>query len=374
MKIVNVVGARPNFIKIAALLRQMRQHSEISPLLVHTGQHYDVRMAGQFFQDLRIPEPDVSLEVGSGSHSYQTAEVMKRLEPVLEQVRPDVLLVVGDVNSTLAAALTAAKLCIPVAHVEAGLRSFDRTMPEEINRLVTDAVSDYLFVTEESGRQNLLREGVEDRKIFFVGNVMIDSLEESRQLWARSSIRDRLGLRKGKYGVVTLHRPSNVDDTTTLRGLVSALAEVARDFPIIFPVHPRTRKHLEGLSGAAFAFWAGDQTTPTSGIVCLEPLGYHDFMALVASARIVLTDSGGLQEETTILGIPCLTLRENTERPATVTHGTNRVVGRSPEKIIEEAARVLENPQRLPPPPLLWDGKASERIVAVLLERLDGGR
>jgi UDP-N-acetylglucosamine 2-epimerase (non-hydrolysing) len=372
MKIVNIVGARPNFIKIAPLLRQMRQHAEISPLLVHTGQHYDARMAGLFFQDLQIPTPDVSLEVGSGSHSYQTAEVMKRLEPMLEQVRPDIVLVVGDVNSTLAAALTAAKLSIPVAHVEAGLRSFDRTMPEEINRLVTDAVSDYLFVTEESGRQNLLREGVEERKIFLVGNVMIDSLEESRQLWARSTMHDRLGLTKGRYGVVTLHRPSNVDNTATLQGLMGALAEVARELPIIFSVHPRTRKHLEVLEGVAPTFRDGDHITPTNGIVWLDPLGYLDFMALVASARIVLTDSGGLQEETTILGIPCLTLRQNTERPVTVTHGTNRVVGMSPEKIIEAALRVLESPNPLLSPPPLWDGKASPRIVAVLLKHLGG--
>jgi UDP-N-acetylglucosamine 2-epimerase (non-hydrolysing) len=368
MKIVNIVGARPNFIKMAPLLREMRQRSEISPLLVHTGQHYDMRMSGQFFQDLQIPEPDVSLEVGSGSHSYQTAEVMKRLEPVLEEVRPDVVLVVGDVNSTLAAALTAAKLYIPVAHVEAGLRSFDRTMPEEINRLVTDTVSDYLFVTEESARQNLVHEGVEERKIFFVGNVMIDSLEESRQLWARSTIHDRMGLTQGRYGVVTLHRSSNVDNIEKLQGLMGALTEVAHALPIIFPVHPRTQKQLEALDGAALVFWNGDQCIPSSGIICLEPLGYADFMALMASARIVLTDSGGLQEETTILGVPCLTLRENTERPVTVTHGTNRLVGMSPGRIVKEALRVLGNPQPPPLPPPLWDGKASSRIVSVLLK------
>jgi UDP-N-acetylglucosamine 2-epimerase (non-hydrolysing) len=370
MKVVNIVGARPNFIKMAPLLREMRQHAEISPLLVHTGQHYDVRMAGLFFQDLQIPAPDIWLEVGSGSHSYQTAEVMKQLEPVLEQVRPDVVVVVGDVNSTLAAALTAAKLCIPVAHVEAGLRSFDRTMPEEINRLVTDAVSDFLFISEESGRQNLLREGVEERKIFFTGNVMIDSLEESRQLWARSIVHDRLGLTQGRYGVVTLHRPSNVDNVDTLRGLMGALTQVAHELPIVFPVHPRTRKQLEGLEEAPLVFARGDPHSPSNGIIYLDPLGYLDFMALVSGARIVLTDSGGLQEETTILGVPCLTLRENTERPVTVTHGTNRVIGTAPEIIIKEALRVMENPQRPPPPPPLWDGKASPRIVRVLLKSL----
>jgi UDP-N-acetylglucosamine 2-epimerase (non-hydrolysing) len=370
MKIANIVGARPNFIKMAPLLREMRQHAAISPLLVHTGQHYDARMAGQFFQDLHLPAPDISLDVGSGSHAYQTAEVMRRLEPVLEEERPDLVLVVGDVNSTLAAALTAAKLGIPVAHVEAGLRSFDRTMPEEINRLVTDAVSDYLFVTEESARQNLLREGVEERKIFFVGNVMIDALEESRQLWADSTIHHRLGLTQGEYGVVTLHRPSNVDNVVTLRRLTGALAEIADKLPVIFPVHPRTRQYLGALDWKPLICRTDGPSTLSSGIVCLEPMGYLDFMALVSSARIVLTDSGGLQEETTILGIPCLTLRENTERPVTVTHGTNQVVGMSPDRILEAALQVLENPRPPHPAPPLWDGKTSSRVVSVLLEHL----
>ena len=366
MKIVNVVGARPNFMKIAPLIREMRKHPEISPLLVHTGQHYDARMAGQFFRDLLLPPPDVSLEVGSGSHAYQTGEVMKRIEPVLEEISPDLVVVVGDVNSTLATALTAAKLRIPVAHVEAGLRSFDRTMPEEINRLVTDVVSDYLFVTEESGRQNLLHEGIDESKIFFVGNVMIDSLEESRRLWERSNIHDRLGLKRGTYGVVTLHRPSNVDDPTTLRGIIGALARVACELPIIFPVHPRTRKHLEALNGAAPTFWCDDGTVPTTGISCSDPLSYVDFMALVANACLVLTDSGGLQEETTVLGIPCLTLRENTERPVTVTHGTNRVIGMSPARITGEAFGILASPQPVSSSPPLWDGRAAERIVTIL--------
>jgi UDP-N-acetylglucosamine 2-epimerase (non-hydrolysing) len=240
MKILNIVGARPNFVKIAPLIREMQKYPEISPVLVHTGQHYDVKMAGQFFQDLQIPEPNISLEVGSGSHAYQTAEVMRRLEPVLATERPDLVLVVGDVNSTLAAAVTAAKLCIPVAHVEAGLRSFDRTMPEEINRLVTDAVSDYLFVSEESGRQHLLHEGVAESKIHFVGNVMIDSLEASRRSWERSDVHNRIGLKKGEYGIVTLHRPSNVDDAVTFLGLAEALTQLSTHLPIIFPMHPRT--------------------------------------------------------------------------------------------------------------------------------------
>lgn len=353
--------------KLAPLIRQMRRYPDIFPLVVHTGQHYDVNMAGQFFHDLQLPLPDVSLEVGSGSHAYQTAEVMRRVEPALEKVRPDVVVVVGDVNSTLAAALTAAKMHIPVAHVEAGLRSFDRTMPEEINRILTDAVSDYLFVTEESAIRNLLREGIEEPKIFFVGNVMIDSLEGSRTLWERSDIHTRLGLKKGDYGVVTLHRPSNVDDANTLTRLVAALAEIGTQLPLIFPLHPRTRKRIEAMNGALPTSWSHSGGV---GVHCLDPLGYLDFMALVASARIVLTDSGGLQEETTALGIPCLTLRDNTERPVTVAHGTNRIVGTSPEKILAEASQILRSSLPVPSPPPLWDGKASERIVTVLRGRL----
>jgi UDP-N-acetylglucosamine 2-epimerase (non-hydrolysing) len=245
-------------------------------------------------------------------------------------------------------------------------------MPEEINRLLTDAVSDYLFVTEESGRQNLLREGIDEGKIYFVGNVMIDSLEESRRLWERSAIYNSLGLERGEYGVVTLHRPSNVDEAATLRGLMDALAEVAEQIPVVFPVHPRTWKRLEAMNGSMSALRFGGRRAPARGICCLAPLGYLDFMALLAGARIVLTDSGGLQEETTVLGVPCLTLRESTERPVTVTHGTNRVVGTSPERIVEEAWRVLQGPRPVLSPPPLWDGKASQRIVAVLRERIKG--
>lgn len=369
MKIANIVGARPNFMKIAPIMKEMRKHSEIEATLIHTGQHYDASMAGQFFEDLQIPPPDVSLEVGSGSHAYQTGEVMKRLEPVFERERPDVVLVVGDVNSTLAAAVTAAKLHIPVAHVEAGLRSFDRSMPEEINRLVTDAIADYLFVSEESGVANLVAEGVSKDKIFFVGNVMIDSLEASRRLWTQSSILDQLGLTKGQYGVVTLHRPANVDDVQTLKGLIGALADVARQQPIVFPVHPRTRKSLESLTEFHSVLHFGEGVISGAGIHCMNPFGYLDFMALVANTRIVLTDSGGLQEETTVLGIPCLTLRENTERPVTVTHGTNRIVGSSPERIAAEVSRALGTPLPRPIPPPLWDGHASQRIVARLLEQ-----
>jgi len=370
MKVLNVVGARPNFMKIAPLIREMRKHPGITPLLVHTGQHYDVKMAGQFFEDLQIPLPDVSLDVGSGTHAVQTAEVMKRMEPILVRERPDLVLVVGDVNSTMAAALTAVKLHIPIAHVEAGLRSGDRTMPEEINRIVTDAVSDYLFVTEESGTRNLMAEGVAKSKIFEVGNVMIDSLEASRRLWGPSTMLGRLGLQRGHYAVTTLHRPSNVDNVTVLKGLVQSLLEVARRLPVIFPIHPRTKKALEAMGDLGPGLYFGAPPTPANGVHCMDPIGYLDFMSLVANARLVLTDSGGIQEETTVLGVPCLTLRENTERPITVTHGTNRVIGSSPKRILEEAANALDTPIRPLPPPPLWDGHASERIVRVLQEQI----
>jgi UDP-N-acetylglucosamine 2-epimerase (non-hydrolysing) len=359
MRIVNVVGARPNFMKMAPLMREMRRHPALTATLVHTGQHYDESMAGQFFRELALPPPDVSLEIGSGSHAYQTAEVMKRLEPVLNEIRPHVVVVVGDVNSTLAAAVTAVKLDIPVAHVEAGLRSFDRSMPEEINRILTDTISEYLFVTEESGRENLLREGIDERKIHLVGNVMIDSLEQCRPLWERSDAVTRLGLTRGEYGVVTLHRPSNVDDPVTLRGLVKALAEIGRRLPLVFPVHPRTRARLEAMDAEAESF-------VRAGARFVPPLGYLDFISLVASARLVLTDSGGLQEETTSLGVPCLTLREHTERPVTVTRGTNRIVGTSPDRIVTEAVRALVEPPPTDSRPPLWDGHAAERIVTIL--------
>jgi UDP-N-acetylglucosamine 2-epimerase (non-hydrolysing) len=366
VKIVNLVGARPNFVKIAPLIREMRRHDDVQTLLVHTGQHYDETMAGRFFRELDIPAPDASLDVGSGSHAYQTAEVMRRLEPILEKTRPDVLLVVGDVNSTLAGALTAAKLDIAVAHVEAGLRSFDRTMPEEINRRLTDVLSDYLFLTEESGRWNLLREGTDPAKMHLVGNVMIDSLELYRPLWERSEIDAQLGVKPGAYGVVTLHRPSNVDRADTLEGLLRALSQVAEQIPLVFPVHPRTRQRLEALDGTAGGSSRAAGGVMTAGLRLVEPLGYLDFVALVSRARIVFTDSGGLQEEATGLGVDCLTLRETTERPVTVTDGTNHLVGTSPARIVDEARRVLANGIAVRDRPVLWDGRASSRIVDVL--------
>ncbi len=369
VRIVTVVGARPNFVKLAPLIRAMRGDPELVPIVVHTGQHYDGPMSEQFFTDLELPRPDFNLGVGSGSHAVQTAEVMQRFESILDTARPDLVVVVGDVNSTLAAALTAVKCGIQVAHVEAGLRSFDRTMPEEINRHLTDAVSDFLFVTEESGRANLRREGIAPKKIHFVGNVMIDALETFRPRWEGSSVFDRLGLeRNSPYGLLTLHRPSNVDDPRILMKILEALRMVARHLPIVFPLHPRVKQQLirQGYSV---------QTTPDSrrplpgkGLGYLDPLGYLDFVALMSRARLVLTDSGGVQEETTALGVPCLTLRDSTERPVTLSHGTNRVIGSDPDRLVEVALQTLHHPPRPNGLPPLWDGKAAKRIVQVLAD------
>lgn len=371
MKIIAVVGARPNFVKIAPLMRELRRHPWITSMLVHTGQHYDDAMSARFFRDLQIEPPDVNLAVGSGSHGSQTAEVMRTLEPVLLSSRPDLVLVVGDVNSTLAGALTAAKLGIAVAHVEAGLRSFDRRMPEEINRLLTDAISEFLFVTEESARQNLLREGIARDQIYFVGNVMIDALEMCRARWECSSIFDSLKLRGDRpYGVVTLHRPSNVDQPATLSLYLQAFRDLSAHLPLVFPLHPRVRSMLQ-VRGEA------DQTRGATFMV-VDPLGYLDFIALLSRARLVLTDSGGVQEETTALGVPCLTLRDTTERPVTVAYGTNRVIGSDPERVVGEALHTLKqspgSPRRPPMRPPMWDGHAALRILEVLCEHLGRGR
>ncbi len=375
MKIVSVVGARPNFMKVAPLVAELRGVAGVEHLLVHSGQHYDEQLSASFFRDLGLPEPDINLQVGSGSHAWQTAEIMKRLEPVLVESKPDVVLVVGDVNSTLAAAITAAKLRIRLAHVEAGLRSFDPSMPEEINRKVTDVLSDFLFVSEESGVENLRREGIPTEKIFLVGNVMIDSLLRHRDLAARSGILEELNLaRDGSapdpYAVLTLHRPSNVDDTQVLAGILRAVSTVAGELPVLFPVHPRTRERIETF-GHGHYFSAGQ--TARAGLVALKSLGYLEFLCLMDHARLVLTDSGGIQEETTALGVPCLTLRENTERPATIRDGTNQLVGSDPERLVAAARKVLQGgdcPRGRRPP--LWDGHAATRIVKILRERLQG--
>ncbi len=327
IRLVAVAGARPNFMKIAPLLRELQARPRFETLLVHTGQHYDAAMSSNFFRDLGIREPDVNLEVGSGSQAEQTAEVLRKIEAVLLRERPDAVVVVGDVNSTLAATLAAAKLCIPVAHVEAGLRSFDRTMPEEVNRLVTDVLARWLFTSEPSGDENLAREGAAPEQVHFVGNIMIDTLRANLEQARRLGVLDQLGVRAGAYGVLTLHRPSNVDDPERLASLFGVLEEIHERLPIVFPVHPRTQASIARLLGGR-----------TPKLLVTEPLGYLEFLRLLADAKLVLTDSGGVQEETTVLGVPCLTLRANTERPVTVTQGTNVLVGQDPARIRETAS------------------------------------
>jgi UDP-N-acetylglucosamine 2-epimerase (non-hydrolysing) len=361
LRIVNVVGARPNFIKIAALMAEYKKHPEIDSVLVHTGQHYDVKMSQSFFEQLEMPDPDINLEVGGGSHAVQTADVMKRFEPVVLKYEPDVVVVVGDVNSTLACALVASKLGMKVAHVEAGLRSFDRAMPEEINRLLIDHIADYLFVSEAAGLENLRNEGIPKENVFYVGNVMIDTLLRFRELAAKSDIHRRLSLDGADYAVLTLHRPSSVDDPGAFRRILTALEAIQLSMPIIFPVHPRTRQRIDSFNlGPCFA--------AAPGIRLVEPIGYLDFMRLMADARLVLSDSGGIQEETCVLGVPCITLRENTERPITVEVGTNTLVGTCPERILSAFKLVLGNSQVMRRVPDLWDGHAAERIVRTLLE------
>jgi UDP-N-acetylglucosamine 2-epimerase (non-hydrolysing) len=362
LKVLNIVGARPNFMKIAPIYAEMKRRStEFLPMIVHTGQHYDAAMSDSFFIDLGMPKPDVHLNVGSASHAVQTAKIMIEFEPIVLEHKPDWVLVVGDVNSTIACTLVCAKLGIRVAHVEAGLRSFDRTMPEEINRILTDSISDLLLTPSPDGNENLKKEGIADEKVKLVGNVMIDSLLRNLKIAESSIIREELNLTENEYAVMTLHRPSNVDDKETFSGLLEALLEISEKLPIIFPAHPRTRGKIE-----EFGF---SEKVKNSNIKLIEPLGYLDFMRLYSGAKLVLTDSGGLQEETTALGIPCLTLRENTERPITIEMGTNILVGTNPEKIKQTAFDVLANNSKtdakIPP---LWDGKTAERICDALLE------
>jgi UDP-N-acetylglucosamine 2-epimerase (non-hydrolysing) len=356
LKVINVVGARPNFMKVAPVVAAMRRRArEFQPIVVHTGQHYDAQMSDAFFRDLELPEPDIHLGVGSASHAAQTANVMLRFEPVVLSERPDWVVVVGDVNSTLACALVCAKLQVKVAHVEAGLRSRDRTMPEEINRVVTDQIADLLLTPSPDADENLRAEGIPPERIRLVGNVMIDALYAHLERAKRSNIREQLHVKDRAYAVVTLHRPANVDDAAVLTRILVALAALSRRLPVVFPVHPRTRQRLADFDLLAHTVERAPQ------LQLVEPLGYLDFLHLLSGARLVLTDSGGLQEETTALDIPCLTLRANTERPITVTHGTNRLVGTDPREIIRSAHDALDEPRPSQPP--IWDGQAADRIL-----------
>jgi UDP-N-acetylglucosamine 2-epimerase (non-hydrolysing) len=353
IRLAVLAGARPNFMKVAPLMKALAPDHSFETSLIHTGQHYDDAMSGRFFRDLELPEPDYNLQVGSGTHAQQTAEVMKRLEPVLQELNPCGLVVVGDVNSTLAGALVASKVGIRVIHVEAGLRSFDRTMPEEINRVVTDSISDLLLITEESARENLLREGIRENRIYFVGNLMIDSpLQHSAAL--DRNLLPTLGVSEDRYGAVTIHRPSNVDNERQLLEITEALNVIADDLPLYWPLHPRTRARIES-----------SRVELSDRVHLLTPMGYVDFLCLQKYSEAVLTDSGGVQEETTAFGVPCLTLRENTERPATLTYGTNRLAGVGRESVLT-AWRQLDFESRNHQIPPLWDGHSAERCVDVL--------
>lgn len=340
IKIICVCGARPNFMKIGPLMQAFNSHGNFQVLLVHTGQHYDELMSSLFFKQLKIPQPEINLEVGSASHSVQTAEIMKRFEPVVLDFKPDYVLVVGDVNSTIACGLVAVKLGVKLIHVEAGLRSFDRTMPEEINRLLTDAISDLLFVSEQSGVDNLKKEGVPESKIHFVGNVMIDSLLSNCEKAAESKILEKLKIKPKEYGVITLHRPSNVDNIAQFEEIVNAFEEIQKELTLVFPMHPRTRKNMSQTA-------AGKRLENLKNFLVIDPIGYLDFIRLMSQSRLVLTNSGGIQEETTILGIPCITLRENTERPVTIGQGTNRLVKLKTKAIVDCFKEIIREKKHL---------------------------
>jgi len=352
--------------KVAPIMKAFEATGNFKTLLVHTGQHYDENMSKLFFDELEVPEPDINLEVGSNSHAVQTAEIMRRFEPVALDFKPDYVLVVGDVNSTIACGLVAVKLGIKLIHVEAGLRSFDRTMPEEINRLLTDAISDLLFVTEQAGIDNLKREGINSEKVHFVGNVMIDTLLSNREKAQRSDILQRLKLSPNEYGVITLHRPSNVDDVDKFGEILSAFEEIQKEMKLVFPIHPRTRDNIKGSK-------LEKKVQAMDNLLLLEPLGYLDFLCVMSNAALVMTDSGGIQEETTVLGIPCMTLRQNTERPVTITEGTNRLVHVTAEDIVKNYREIRKgdkyNRRRIPK---LWDGNAAQRIARIIA-RSQGG-
>ncbi|MGA3373846.1 MAG: UDP-N-acetylglucosamine 2-epimerase (non-hydrolyzing) [Terracidiphilus sp.] len=376
-RIMNIVGARPNLVKMAPLIRAMRRIPDLDPVLVHTGQHYDYLMSQVFFEQLGMSAPDYNLEVGSGSQHEQTAAILQRFGELVRQDRPEMVVVVGDVNSTIACSLVAAKERIPLAHVEAGLRSGDRTMPEEINRLLTDAISDLLFTTEESGNVNLAREGVPAEKVFFVGNIMIDSLVHSMDAARESALLAKLELPRRGYGVLTLHRPANVDDADKLRAVLAAMVDIAGELPVLFPVHPRTQVRIASAGIEGMHSWDGERAIQENGVWMMGPAPYLDFLGIVDGAAFVITDSGGIQEESTFMGVPCLTFRDNTERPATIQHGTNRLVGTDPAALILHAKEVLreagsgQNSVHAIPP--LWDGHAAERIVEILHDSLQSG-
>lgn len=354
MRVMHIAGARPNFMKVAPVMRAFARREPVEQLLVHTGQHYDRNMSDVFFEQLDIPRPDMSLGVGSGTHAVQTARIMMALDDVLTEDKPDLVLVYGDVNSTAAAALVCAKLGVPVGHVEAGLRSFDRTMPEELNRRVTDQLSDILFTPSPDGDENLLREGIDPERIFRIGNVMIDTLHRLLPHARRPQIE---GL-SGEYALVTLHRAANVDDPESLTRLLEAISTVSRQIQTVFVVHPRTRKRIDAL---------GLPRLHSERMLCLEAVGYLEFLGLQRSAKVVITDSGGIQEETTVLGVPCLTLRENTERPVTVSVGTNQLIGKDMKRLTAEVGRILDGKGKEGTVPELWDGQASQRLVDVVL-------
>ena len=360
--VILVVGARPNFMKIAPIHAELERRG-IAQILLHTGQHYDENMSKVFFDDLGMPQPDIYLGIGSGSHATQTAKVMVEFEKVCKEHKPSMVVVVGDVNSTVACSMVCAKEWIPCAHVEAGLRSFDREMPEEINRLITDAIADYLLTPSPDGDENLRKEGVAEERIKRVGNVMIDSLFNNLERAKESTIHTELNIEKGNYGVLTLHRPSNVDEKEAFTQILDALEEIGSRIPLVFPLHPRTKSRAE-------QFGLTNRLESIPNIVLTGPAGYLDFVALMAESKLVLTDSGGLQEETTALGIPCLTLRENTERPITVTEGTNTIVGNDTQAILDAAFDILENGGKAGRIPELWDGKTAQRIADIIQERI----
>jgi UDP-N-acetylglucosamine 2-epimerase (non-hydrolysing) len=363
MNVFLVAGARPNFMKIAPIIDEMKKFpNDFSPVFIHTGQHYDNKMSRSFLEDLELPEPNEYLGVGSASHAAQTAKIMLAFEKVMIEQKPGIVVVAGDVNSTLACALVASKMNIPIAHVEAGLRSFDRTMPEETNRVLTDQISDYLFTTCREANDNLKKEGISHKKIHFVGNVMINSLMNYIQKAHNSNILKRLGIKEKKYCLLTLHRPSNVDQKETFQQILSALNQIQQNIKIIFPAHPRTLKMIESLGLKI-------QIENMNNLILLKPLGYLDFLKLQEKAKFVITDSGGIQEESTFLGVPCLTVRENTERPITITQGTNTLVGLNSKRLTRESLKILNGNGKKGEIPELWDNKVAQRIVGVLKKR-----